>query len=228
MRSSAGFASPAPRNRCDQIHAGQRDVQLGAAGVLEEHVVALGVALRDLAEAEVLRDAVLGVDHVIAGLQVDEVGGEGRHRRLRGGRARHQFGGLEEIFRAEYYKFRFLEGRAVPDVAFDQIDAGDRAGHVGAFGQIRRRGLGLLDAQLVGDGVLVQDVGDALHFTCRRGEERDAIAGFHQLAGLGDGHLHIAVEGHATGASRYGGCGFGRLPTRSPAPSTRGMAHSLA
>ena len=67
-----GFARAA--EALHQVHARQRHVELGAAGVFEQHVVALGFALRDLAQAQELRHAVLRVDHVIAGLEIDQVG----------------------------------------------------------------------------------------------------------------------------------------------------------
>ena len=73
---------------------------------------------------------------------------------------------------------------------------GRRAGQVGALGQIRRRRFGLLETELVGHAVLVEDVGQALDFAGGGREERDAIARFHQGARLGDRHLHVAVEGH--------------------------------
>ena len=69
-----GFARAA--EALHQVHARQRDVELGAAGVFEQHVVALGFALGDLPQPQVLRHAVLGMDHVVAGLEVDQVGGE--------------------------------------------------------------------------------------------------------------------------------------------------------
>ena len=47
---------------------------------------------------------------------------------------------------------------------------------------------------------------------CRRGEKGHAVAGFHQRAGLGDGHLHVAVKGH--GRAR----GDVRLAASSPEP----------
>ncbi len=48
--------------------------------------------------------------------------------------------------------------------------------------------------ELIGHAVLVEDVGHALYFACGRGEKGHPVAGFHQVASLGDGHLHVAVE----------------------------------
>ena len=55
----------------------------------------------------------------------------------------------------------------MPELPFDQVDAGDTAGHVGALRQVRRGGIALLQAELVGHSVLVEDVGYALHFAGR-------------------------------------------------------------
>jgi hypothetical protein len=82
MRSSAGLALARAAEPLHQVHAGQRHVELGAGGVFEEHVIALGLALGDLAQPQVLGHAVLGVDHVIAGLEIDHVGGKGGQRGL--------------------------------------------------------------------------------------------------------------------------------------------------
>ena len=61
-------------------------------------------------------------------------------------------------------KVRIAEDYAAPDRASDQVDGGHRAGHVGALGEICGRGFGLLEAELVGDAVLVEDIGHAFHF----------------------------------------------------------------
>ena len=56
---------------------------------------------QDLAEPEKLRHAMLGVDHEVARLQIDEVGRKRRERGLGCGRARHQLRSLEQVLRAE-------------------------------------------------------------------------------------------------------------------------------
>ncbi len=71
----------------DQIQARQRNVELGVARVFEQHEVALVVALRDLARAQESADAVRFMHHVIAGLQIRHVGGEGGQLRFAWGRA---------------------------------------------------------------------------------------------------------------------------------------------
>ena len=60
----------------DQIQARQRHVQLGFAGVLEQHEVALLLALRDLAKPEELSDAVRRVNDVVARLEIGDIGRE--------------------------------------------------------------------------------------------------------------------------------------------------------
>ena len=67
----------------DQVHARERHIELGVARVFEQHEVALVVALRDLARAQESADAVRFVDHVVAGLQIGHVGGEGGELRFR-------------------------------------------------------------------------------------------------------------------------------------------------
>ena len=61
----------------DQVHARERDVKLRVACVFEQHEIALLLALHDFADADEFPYAVRDVDHVLAGLQIGEVGGEG-------------------------------------------------------------------------------------------------------------------------------------------------------
>ena len=179
----------------DQVHAGQGHVELGAAGIFEEHVVALGLALGDLAQAQVLSHSMLGVHHVIARLQIDQVGGKSGQRGLGNRGSRHQLGGLEQILSAKYYKVRIWESSATADQPLDHVNAGHGTGQVSALGQVGGRGVELHQAELVKDAVFVEDVRHSFYFTCRRSEERHAIARLNQRAGLGDGHLHVAMKG---------------------------------
>ncbi len=60
----------------DQIEARERDVEFGLLGEHQQHEFA-GLALRfELAQAIELADAVIDMDHVIAGLEIAEVAGE--------------------------------------------------------------------------------------------------------------------------------------------------------
>ena len=60
-----------------EVDSCYRKVELVAARVFEQHVIALGVALRDLFEADELAHAMLRVHHVIAGLEIELIGREG-------------------------------------------------------------------------------------------------------------------------------------------------------
>jgi len=55
---------------------------------------------------------MLGVDNVIARLQIDQIGGKSGQRGLGNRSARHQFRGLEQVLGTKYYKLRI--GKAVP------------------------------------------------------------------------------------------------------------------
>ena len=94
-----GFAFAA--EALHQIHARERHVELVAARVFEQHVIAFGVALRDLANAEELPDAVLHVHHVIAGFQIELIGGEDAGAGVGFAGLGDGLGRFEEIFRAE-------------------------------------------------------------------------------------------------------------------------------
>ena len=62
----------------DEVEAGERDIELGLVGELENHQLQRRLAgFLDHAQAAVLRDAVLDVDDVIADGEVAEVGDEG-------------------------------------------------------------------------------------------------------------------------------------------------------
>src|SRR6185436_17482984 len=93
IENRLGFTSAA--ESLDQVHAGQRNVEPCAGGILEEHVVALRFALCNFAKSEILSDAMFGVDYVIAGLEIDEVGGESCQVGFGAGRAGNQLGRLE-------------------------------------------------------------------------------------------------------------------------------------
>ena len=133
--------------------------------------------------------------HIVAGLQIDQVGGESSQRGLAGWRARHQFGSVEQVFAAEYGEAGIAEDHAAPNRAADQVNGGDRSGHVGAPRQVFGRGAGLIQAKLIGDSVLVEDIGDTLDRAGGFGEKRHPRAGFGQVSRLRDSYRHIAVKG---------------------------------
>ena len=102
--SSAGGGVAGAAIFLDQVQARQRHVELGFAGVLEQHEIFHGVAAGDLVEAGELADAVLGVDDEVAELEVEAFGGEEGDVRA-GARG---FGGVvagfEEVFAAERWR----------------------------------------------------------------------------------------------------------------------------
>ncbi len=120
------------------------------------------------------------VDHEVAWFQIGDVGSERCQLRLRR-LPRDQIGSLEDVLGSENGQFRIDQDRTSPDATLHQVHAGKCAGVIGALG---KRGLGprtALQAQLIGNRVLLQNVGDALHFSGREGKERDAIAGLDQV-----------------------------------------------
>src|ERR1019366_724884 len=96
-----GFGLARAAEALHQVHAGERQVELGPRTVFQDHVIAFIFTAGDLAQAEVQGDAVFRVDHVIAGLEVDDIGGKGLARGLGRRAAGDQFGGLEEVLRPE-------------------------------------------------------------------------------------------------------------------------------
>ncbi len=190
----SGFAAAAVF--LDQIHAGQRHVELGIAGVFEQHEVALLFALHDFAEAQETADAVSGVDHEVAGLEVGQICREDAELALGDAGTGDQIGRIEKIFRTDEGDRRIRENRAAADEALDQISVGHGSGEVGALGQIRRGGFVGREAQLEGHRVFAQDVGQTFELAIGGREEGHAIAGFDHVLGLGDGNLHASVESH--------------------------------
>ena len=96
---------------------------------------------------------------------------------------------------------RIGEEDAAPDLALDQVDAGHLHGQIGALGEVVGGGSLELHAELEGQGILAEDVGEALHFALGGGKEGDAAALGGEAAGFLDGGLHVVAEGHA-GAGR--------------------------
>ena len=178
-----GFARAA--KALHQIHAGQRHVELGAAGIFEQHVVALRLAVIDFAQAQEAGHAMLGMHHVVAGLQVDQVRGEGGQRGLAGRRARHQFGSVEQILAAEDGEPGIAENHAAADRSADQIN-GRRPIRPCRRAPARYSGvrIGLIQTELVGHAVLVENIGHAFERARGFGEKCHARAGFGQSFAL--------------------------------------------
>ncbi len=108
VESGFGFAFAA--KALHQIHARQRHIELVAARVFDQHVIAFGIALGDLANAEELADAVLEMHHVVARLQIELIRGEGSEMRFAG--PGDSIRGFEEILRAEDGEPALLEDSA--------------------------------------------------------------------------------------------------------------------
>ena len=178
-----------------QVHAGQRHIELGLAGVFQKHVIAGLDAVRDLAKPQEAADAVLGVNHVVACLEVGQVRRE-RAQRAPGGGPGDQFGGVEQVLGPEHRDQRIEKHRSAPHLPPDQERADHRPRHVGTLRHKVRGAAGRLDAELERNRVLLQDVGQPLQFAGRGAEEHRAASALHHVARLGDGHRHIAVEGH--------------------------------
>ena len=90
-----------------QVEPRERNIQPRAFGELQQHELRGAVALIDFLQPLVLPDAVLDVDHVIADLQIAEVGEKRRDLRLlplRPGQRR--FGFVEQIACAEDHEVR--------------------------------------------------------------------------------------------------------------------------
>jgi hypothetical protein len=98
---------------------------LAPHGIFEQHVIALRLAVVDLAQAQEVGHAMLGMHHIVAGLQIDQIWREGGQRGFSGRRAPDQFGSLEQVFAAEYGEAGIAEDHAAPDRAADQVDGCD-------------------------------------------------------------------------------------------------------
>ena len=61
----------------DEVEARERDVELGLLGEFEDHEFDGEAVLHDFFQAQILRDAVLDVDDIVADGEVAEVGDEG-------------------------------------------------------------------------------------------------------------------------------------------------------
>ena len=154
-----GFGFAFAAKPLHQIHARERHVELVAARVFEQHVIAFGVALSDFANAEELADAVFQMNHVIAGLEIELIGGESREVRL--ARFRGRLRRFEQVFGAEDREAPFLKHRAARHISADQRDA--RAERLRALLQIFGNLLAL-QIDLIGHRIFGKHIGEPLHF----------------------------------------------------------------
>ncbi len=166
----------------DEVETGERDVELGGVGELEDHELELvvGVFVED-AEAAVLGDAVFDVDDVVSYGEVAEVGDEGGGFGLAGGGAGGDVGFVGEVVGTEDDDLAcggFLEVEdldAVGDGRADDDGGAGVAGEVGGFG-VDGFGAGghVAGAEAVGDLVLLEEGGEAFDFALVGGGEQDA------------------------------------------------------
>ena len=149
------------------------------------------------------------MDHVVARLEVGEVGGKRTQASL-GRRRLAPFGGAEQILRTEDRQPVVGKRDTAPDLAVDQVGAGHGARQIGALGQVGGSGAGWLQAELKRDRILLQDLGQALELAVGGGEEGHAATLLDDAARLGDGHLYVALEGHGRTGGDVEGAGLGR------------------
>ena len=171
----------------DQVEPRERHVEPRALGVLQDHELGgLAIALRDFLQTLVLPDAVLDVHHVVVDGEIAEVGEERRDLRAR-------------ALAAACAATSDSSNRSrVPKTTSARIGKRDAFGHVGFRNRGRREifgeEAGFFHVRLVprprraaadaeGNGVLVEDVGEALDFAGVGGGEEHASAigesGFH-------------------------------------------------
>ena len=176
----------------NQVDASERDVELGVASEFEQHEFAVGAFDGDLAQAFELADAVIDVDHVVAGFEIAEIAEEA------GG-----FGARTSALRRGGKRFEKIGVAVEDDFGVDESDAfGERrfgehdtsAGRAAFFlGQAGDGGVGFEFAHAIGQFKFVADVGEAFEFAGAGGGNHDLIAGGDAGAGFGDEGRDIAV-----------------------------------
>ena len=167
----------------DEVEARERDVELGLVGELEDHQFERRLAvLFDHSQTAVLRDAVLDMHDVVADGEVAEVGDEGGGLGLGAAhRASGDVGVVDEVLRAEEDDLR--GGGLVEVEDLDAVGDGclddDRRAQI--TGEVARLGVDggaarslIARTESVGELVLLQQSGEALHLTLVRSGEEDA------------------------------------------------------
>ena len=153
------------------------------------------VALLDFFESLILADAVFYVDHVVADLQIAEVGEERRDFGfLAAGAAGNQIGFVEEIAGSEDRDVSFGEDEAIGNVGLEERGGEDFAGEVGGFvGIALAAASAATEAELALYSVKCRPGARLLQYWEQR-ELRGAAAGCFYLF---DHALHVAVEARA-------------------------------
>ena len=75
-RSRVGFTPPKRLIFLDQVEARERNVETGVVRIKQKHEFAGGAVGADLPQAFKLADAVIDVNHVIAGLEIGKIAEE--------------------------------------------------------------------------------------------------------------------------------------------------------
>ena len=122
-----------------QVHARERHVQLGFAGVFQQHEIAFLLALDDLSNPQKLSDSMGRVHHEVARLEIGQIGGKGGHLALVGSRLSDQFGRAEQILGPDKGDGGLGKHYAAAYQTFHQIGARDGPSEIGTLGQIVRR-----------------------------------------------------------------------------------------
>ena len=118
---------------------------------------------------------MLDVDHVIADLQVAEVGKKCRNLGLLALRTRnHRLRLVEQIARAENRQVSVGQNDAVRHIGFDQRAGEDLAGEIGGLVGVAFSAASAA-AQAKGNGVFAEDIGQALDFADIRHGDQHAI-----------------------------------------------------
>ena len=182
LRSGAGGLAAAIF--LDEVEAGERDVELGLVGELEDHQLQRRLAgLINDAQAAVLRDAVFDVNHVVTYGEVAEVGDEGGGLGLAADNgAGLNVGVVHEIVCAEENNLA-CGGAAIGVAQVENLHAVcNRRLHDDGRLQVARKVARLAvdglaprrlraRAEAVRDLILLQQAGEAFHFALiRRGD----------------------------------------------------------
>ena len=194
----------------DEVEAGERDVEFGLVGELEDHEFeGRLVVLVDHAQATVLGDAVLDVDDVIADGKVAEVGDEGGGFGFGAtdGGAGGYVGVVGEVLRAEDHDLPGGGTIQVHDLdtggdgGLDDDGGAQVSGEVAGLG-VDGGGAGgfVAGAEAVGDLILLEKPGETLDFALVGSGEEDAGV-------LGHERLDCIDEGGDGAVEALGGAG---------------------
>ncbi len=176
----------------NEIHAFERNVEARIFGVLQEHELAAVSAGLDLAKSLELADAVIHVDHVVAGLQLGKIAEETRGANFAAG----------SVDRGRNVKKIGVTKKREPGVgkgdAFGEGRANEQhsGGFLRAFGG--EAGSGIFGfAEYVGDFILAADVREAFDFSGARSGQENGSAGSELGLDIRHAGNDVAVETRA-------------------------------